>query len=375
MPYYPEDQSELRNLYWEQGLSIAQIARLKHSDVAAIHKYMVRFGVPRRSLSESISKSKLGELNPMWGGNNVNINTGRDKMTYEISKSTALPDEQQLRHDLQAINKFQQIVHANMISGSDYGVIPGTQKPTLLKPGAEKIAKLLGLADHYEILDRQEDWDKPFFRYLVKCSLESIATGTVISEGLGECNSMESKYRWRWVFPDDVPESIDKQKLTRRTGKRRDGKGTYTQYRLENEDIYSQVNTILKMAKKRALVDAALSAGRLSEVFTQDIEDMTDAKITETKEKTPKAEPAIAVASNSPEESVVESSPGQSEETKETIPQTMQALYNWVSGHGKQYTRTWVLEVVGMTEEEIKQDFSEGGAKAYYTLKKLQQDW
>ena len=45
-------------------------------------------------------------------------------------------------------------------------------------------------------------------------------------------------------------------------------------YRLDNEDIYSQVNTILKMAKKRALVDAALSAGRLSQVFTQDIEDM-----------------------------------------------------------------------------------------------------
>ena len=34
--------------------------------------------------------------------------------------------------------------------------IPGTNKPTLLKPGAEKIAKLLGLADSYEIMDRQE---------------------------------------------------------------------------------------------------------------------------------------------------------------------------------------------------------------------------
>ena len=37
---------------------------------------------------------------------------------------------------------------------------------------------------------------------------------------------------------------------------------------------YTLVNTILKMAKKRALVDATLSAGRLSNIFTQDIEDM-----------------------------------------------------------------------------------------------------
>jgi hypothetical protein len=43
---------------------------------------------------------------------------------------------------------------------------------------------------------------------------------------------------------------------------------------VDNEDIFSQVNTLVKMAKKRALVDATLSAGRLSNVFTQDIEDM-----------------------------------------------------------------------------------------------------
>jgi len=57
--------------------------------------------------------------------------------------------------------------------------------------------------------------------------------------------------------------------------------------RVENEDIYSQVNTILKMAKKRALVDAALSAGRLSQVFTQDIEDMGLGQIIEVEEKQP----------------------------------------------------------------------------------------
>lgn len=186
-----------------------------------------------------------------------------------------LPDEQTLRAEMQAINKFQQIVHANLVPNLDYGVIPGTKKPTLLKPGAEKIAKLLGLADQYEIMDRQEDWNKPFFRYLIKCQLIHMVSGTVISEGLGECNSMESKYRYRWIGDRDLPADVDKTKLVSQERKGQSG-GHWTVYRLDNEDIYSQVNTILKMSKKRALVDAALSAGRLSQLFTQDIEDMRD---------------------------------------------------------------------------------------------------
>jgi len=184
----------------------------------------------------------------------------------------ALPDEQTFRRDIQAINRFQQVVHSTMVRDLDYGIIPGTQKPTLLKPGAEKIAKLLGLSDQYEIMDKTEEWQSPFFRYLIKCTLIHIASGSIISEGLGECNSMESKYRWRWLGERDLPSSIDKTKLVSQERRSKTG-GHWTVYRLDNEDIYSQVNTILKMAKKRALVDAALSAGRLSDVFTQDLED------------------------------------------------------------------------------------------------------
>lgn len=194
-------------------------------------------------------------------------------MTTERRAVLELPDEQKFKRDLEAINRFQKIVHANMVKDQDFGVIPGTQKPTLLKPGAEKIAKLLGLADTYDILDRQENWADGFFRYLVKCSLVHLATGTVISEGLGECNSMETKYRYRWLWSSELPEGFDKDKGIKRWVSSRGGTKV-PQYRVDNDEIYSQVNTVLKMAKKRALVDAALSAGRLSNVFTQDIEDM-----------------------------------------------------------------------------------------------------
>ena len=202
-----------------------------------------------------------------------------------------LPEPEAFKGKLAAINEFQQIVHANLIQGQDFGVIPGTNKPTLLKPGAEKIAKLLNLADEYEIIDRQEDWDKGFFRYLTKCRLRHIGSNAVVSEGMGECNSMEAKYRWREskrVCPICGAETIIKGKAEYGGGwlcfKKQGGCGTkwpdgaeeiesQSVGRVENEDIYSQVNTILKMSKKRALVDAALSAGRLSNVFTQDIED------------------------------------------------------------------------------------------------------
>jgi len=215
-----------------------------------------------------------------------------------------LPSEDRFIRDIRAINRFQEVVKENMIPGLDYGVIPGTPKPTLLKPGAEKMAKLLGLADHYEIEDKTEDWDKPFFRYLIRCSLVSVSSGIPISEGLGECNSMESKYRWREakrVCPVCGEEAIIKGKAEYGGGwvcfKKQGGCGSKFEDnavsiieqetgRVENDDIYSLVNTILKMATKRALVGAALSAGRLSAIFTQDIEDMGEQK-QEAKEEIP----------------------------------------------------------------------------------------
>lgn len=184
-----------------------------------------------------------------------------------------LPDGAYLRRELDAVRQFQRLAHEMLIEGSDFGVIPGTKNPTLLKPGAEKIVKLLGLADTYEIVDKVEDWDRPLFRYVIRCKLVSVRSGVVVAEGLGECNSYESRYRYRWVYDREVPRGSDLSKLVSRTRSGKNGRD-FTMYRLDNEDIHSQVNTILKMACKRALVAGALSVGRLSEVFTQDMEDI-----------------------------------------------------------------------------------------------------
>jgi hypothetical protein len=178
----------------------------------------------------------------------------------------------------------------------DYGVIPGTEKRTLLKPGAEKLTTFFGLSTRFQLLERIEDWTgeahggEPFFYYLYRCQLSR--GELLIAEGDGSCNSRETKYRWREaqrVCPACAQAAIIKGReeygggwlcFKKRGGcgaKFRDGDAEVESQqtgRVFNPDIADQVNTIQKMAQKRSLVGAGLLAGSASEFFTQDVEDL-----------------------------------------------------------------------------------------------------
>jgi hypothetical protein len=140
----------------------------------------------------------------------------------------------QVQKTMLKISNFQKAIQEAMHQNHDYGVIPGTSKPTLLKPGAEKLIFLMGLKSEFEIVDSTRDFKEGFFQYQVKCKL--LRGEDVITEGLGACNTKEKKYI--------------------------------------KQDPFTMDNTVLKMAKKRAMVDAALLVGSLSDIFTQDLEDM-----------------------------------------------------------------------------------------------------
>lgn len=130
---------------------------------------------------------------------------------------------------------IQQFISRIMKPEVDFGTIPGSRKPSLLKPGAEKLTAFFGLAPEFDVTMRIEQWEgEPFFHYEIKCRL--VRDGQVRGEGLGSANTRESKYRK--AQPADI------------------------------------VNTVLKMAKKRALVDAILNTTGASQFFTQDMEDM-----------------------------------------------------------------------------------------------------
>ena len=166
-----------------------------------------------------------------------------------------------------------------MVPKIDFGVVPGTgDKPTLLKPGAEKLASLFGLSPLFEAVERVMDWTgdahggEPFFYACYRCTL---TRGELVAgQGVGSCNSWEKKYRYRNVYPEKATqEEKANGRLETRTG--RNGR-QYQVYVVKNPDPADVVNTIDKMAQKRALVAAVLIAVNASELFTQDVEDYSD---------------------------------------------------------------------------------------------------
>lgn len=169
----------------------------------------------------------------------------------------------------QQVNAIQHVMKQVMKKDTHYGVIPGTQQPTLYKPGAEKIAATFRLAADPEV----EDVSTPDeARYRVKVRLLSI-NGYLVGAGIGECSSNEEKYKWRNAVCkeefDETPDDRKREKWNKGYG----GKPAYKrqQVRTNHADL---ANTVLKMAKKRALVDAVLTATAASDIFTQDVEDL-----------------------------------------------------------------------------------------------------
>ncbi len=134
-------------------------------------------------------------------------------------------------------DEMSRFIETVLVAGTDYGVIPHCSKPTLLKSGAEKILNYLGLIARTEIVNRVEDYNVGFFSYECKVFLIDY-NGVVKGEGIGITNTREGRYA--------------------------------------KSSGYAVQNTVLKMAKKRALVDAALNVGNLSARFTQDMEDLKD---------------------------------------------------------------------------------------------------
>lgn len=159
------------------------------------------------------------------------------------------PEQQGALEVRQQVNQIQYLMQQVLKSGEHYGVVPGTKgKPTLFQSGAEKIAYMFHLVPSYEI--HKTDLGGGHREYEVTCTLTSRDSAEVMGYGMGACTTLESKYRYRnkWVNSQKVRE--------------------------ENPDIADTWNTVLKMAKKRAFVDAVKSTTAASDIFTQDVEDL-----------------------------------------------------------------------------------------------------
>ena len=181
--------------------------------------------------------------------------------------------EAQARKGVVAALYTQKILEPNI----DYGAIAGTDKPTLLKPGAERLCSAFGLSPLFELIEKVEQWDDdaPLFHYQYRCHLVHIASGQTIATGVGSCNSKEKKYRWRWLYRNEVDAlGLNPDDLYSEERKSKKNNSRYRVYRVPNTEVFDIVNTIDKMAQKRALIAAVLIGCNASQFFTQDVEDM-----------------------------------------------------------------------------------------------------
>jgi hypothetical protein len=198
-----------------------------------------------------------------------------------MGKAVALRKEEQTpRHELTAEDlaeqgrKVLEIKNTIMKDGVHYGSINGGKKPSLFKPGAEKLCAAFMLKPEFQTSSMEDpertiNWEKydyktrkqvsgttqGFINYDSSCTLVHIPTGEVWAKNVGgNCNNFEDKYR--------------------------------------SQNPYNLMNTVEKMAEKRALVAAVLMGTALSDLFTQDIEDMAYFNGENTAEVEPRKVPA-----------------------------------------------------------------------------------
>jgi hypothetical protein len=124
---------------------------------------------------------------------------------------------------------------------------------------------------------------------------------------------MEGKYRYRTGPVEMTGKPVPKEYWTDRNIDLIGGKGFVTKKndagtwviavrgeQVEHENPADYYNTVLKMAKKRAHVDAILTATAASDIFTQDVEDMPE--VIPGAKKEPEQKPPLQVPGKKPEQ-------------------------------------------------------------------------
>jgi hypothetical protein len=197
------------------------------------------------------------------------------------------------------VEKIQQVMRSVMKEGVHYGRIAGVPQQFLWKAGAEKLCMTFRFKPEFTI-------DKTVHEgyhvtYDITCDLIHLPSGTYVGQGVGSASTLEKKYRYRnedlptgvevpsawWQKRDKsnlpkilknngvepkAPSTMKKQGLELAAGKV-DGKMQIVyRKKIENPDVPDLYNTVVKMAKKRALVDATITALAVGDMFSQDPE-------------------------------------------------------------------------------------------------------
>lgn len=208
-----------------------------------------------------------------------------------VQNQLQVAEELNVADVVRRVQKVQAIRNEVMKENVHYGKIPGTDKDTLYKAGAETLLMTFRLSPKYT---HTETWKDDHYTVLSRCDLYHIGTGNFVGSGEGMCSTMEAKYRFRLGAPELTDKAVPKTywdlKKANKMKEAQDligGKGFVTvkndegrwmigkksTSKVDNPDIADTYNTVLKMANKRAKVDAAITALAVSDMFTQDLEE------------------------------------------------------------------------------------------------------
>lgn len=199
---------------------------------------------------------------------------------------------------LDRLRLINELMSAAMIKDIDYGVIPGTKgKPTLLKPGAEKLAVMFRLAPRYKT-------EKHFHadgHLTVESTCQILdANENFLGEASAMCSTRESKYRYRGgarVCPECGKPNIRKSNKPPRNDPEGEpgfycwaktgGCGanfdagderitSQSEQKVENPDLADSYNTVLRIAEKRSLLGAIRLVTGSSALFDEEIPGSTE---------------------------------------------------------------------------------------------------
>lgn len=178
------------------------------------------------------------------------------------------------------VNTIQHVMREVMKPDEHYGTIPGCgPKPTLLQPGAQKLALTFQFAPIYQV--HQTDQKGGHREYQVTTRLQGRQNGQFIGEGVGVCSTREGKFLYRTVktptgqpIPADAKENKGAYRAQGFVMSKENNQWVWCKIeKIEHDNPADYYNTAIKMAKKRAYVDAVLTATAASDIFTQDIEE------------------------------------------------------------------------------------------------------
>jgi hypothetical protein len=169
----------------------------------------------------------------------------------------------------QSIALLQGMVKDLLISGIDYGRIKGTPQDSLWDPGASTIIGAFNCYPGRREVLRLEDNDQKIV-FVVEVPLISRTTQQQVGSGIGAASTMETKYKYRWVAN---PKEWGYDEEVIKTFKKKPGRDEWgancTVYRIPNPEHSELLNTIVKIASKRAEVDAAEALPGVASVLRQ----------------------------------------------------------------------------------------------------------